>query len=1506
MKLNWQNLRPWNGSQQNAFETLCCQLAKYEKVPSGSIFERKGTPDAGVECYWTLPNGDEICWQAKFFTDIPKETQLAEIDKSVKTALEKHPRMIKYYICLPIDKPDARIINQKSFYNKWKDREAKWTTWANQNNRKVKFEFWGEDHTIEMLSKEEHRGRYQFWFNKDFFTHGWYKEKLTEAISCAGPRYTPEINVELPISSVFNGFAHNTFFYSRIIQLFAEIKINFNNINNNETIDEYSIKYILLSNLIDTLIASRDTFGKLFIEYFDFSTLIDDVKKAVSVVWNIIEFLEKQDYTPEEKSKHPYEKKYSYSISKLYKLNSCLGELSDFLETDEVAAFNAKTLLITGKAGTGKTHLLCDVCSNNIKAELPSLILFGEKFINGEPYTQILRQLDVSFQTFGDFLETLQVSAESYNSFVTIFIDALNEGEGKHIWKTYLNEFILKVKKYNRIKLVFSVRSTYREIVIPDGIPDIDMLEIFHNGFWGNLINAANTFFDYYKIQRPSIPLLNSEFNNPLFLKTFCRAIVNGGYKSIPSGIRGITSIFEFYIDSLDKKLSTKLEYDYKEHLVKKAIFSLSGALVENLVKFLNYEDAKMIVNIQLPNKSFEDSLFRHLLSEGLISEENYYVGNNKYEEGIRLSYEKFTDHYKARYLIEKYFDEANSKNSFNQTTKLGQVFLDEKSCSMNRGIIESLTIQIPEKTQKELFEFVPQCSGFRPMIESFIESFIWRDTNSFNKSTIVYINKYVTQYEPYNTYFLNTLLTIANNPLHPYNANFLHGNLILKRMPDRDVWWSTFLFRQWEGDTAVDRIIDWSWNIEDASEYDEESIYLTAKTICWFFSSSQRFLRDRSTKALVNLLTPKLWLFPKLMDEFRNVDDPYIIERLLCACYGCMIRSKDLEQIAIIAQYVYEWIFKDGCPIPHILIRDYARGIIDHTLRNGLELKIDITKIEPPYKSKWPNRIPSKNYIERKYYIQNSNKDNDYAQNSIVFSVMRGGDFDRYIIGTNSNNSSWSNRRTDKTCKPNPKQRYEDFIANLTPLEKKAWKLFEDAVNSQDVTIVINDINWQDNKKRKRNPLSKESHKIKLLLLKTLSKEKSELCEKFIIPFRLSQSFNSEPDSFDLRIAQRFILNRVFQLGWTKERFGNFDSHAPSRYSYGRGESKPERIGKKYQWIAYHEFLARVSDNFEFRKDSWSHEERFEGAWQDFIRNIDPSCLIQNTKQKRINGSNHTWWTPINYNNWNSSAEDKIWLTNTKDIPDFKNLIEVTNPIDKSKWFVLETYFSIEQPTPIDEDKFKIPRREIYFLLKSYFIHKKDSKKNWIWAKKQNWYGRWMPESHEQTRIFLGEFYNSKAYDFFNIPYYHHDSWTKPERKNSCEVYVTSDQYLQEKGYDCSINNSILMHLPCELIIKEMELVWTGYPSHYSNQNNNLLVFDPSINESGPSALLIKKDFFLEFIKNKDYDVFWTVAGEKQILGGMSSYEDFQGRLLINGAYRISNNKISGDLHTEYESPNH
>jgi hypothetical protein len=142
--IDWNSLRPWNNSQNSAFEELCCQLAEYEQVPQGARFVRKGTPDAGVECFWILPTGSEWGWQAKFLFLPFTPTQWKQLDESVYNALDHHPNLIRYTICLPFDRPDPRAQgNNRSFLDHWNDRVTKWQAHANRNGQAVGFIYWG-------------------------------------------------------------------------------------------------------------------------------------------------------------------------------------------------------------------------------------------------------------------------------------------------------------------------------------------------------------------------------------------------------------------------------------------------------------------------------------------------------------------------------------------------------------------------------------------------------------------------------------------------------------------------------------------------------------------------------------------------------------------------------------------------------------------------------------------------------------------------------------------------------------------------------------------------------------------------------------------------------------------------------------------------------------------------------------------------------------------------------------------------------------------------------------------------------------------------------------------------------------------------------------------------------------------------------------------------------------------------------------------------------------------
>ena len=185
----WGNIRALEGSQARGFEELCAQLARAESRQNAR-FDRKGTPDAGVECFSRLFDGSEWGWQAKYF-DTLGAAQWSQIDDSVEKALDKHPALVRYYVCVPLDRPDARIPGQKSAMDRWADHIEKWNSWAEDRGMSVEFVWWGSSELIERLSRSEHIGRLFFWFGQKAFDAEWFHQHLDEAIRAAGPKPKP-------------------------------------------------------------------------------------------------------------------------------------------------------------------------------------------------------------------------------------------------------------------------------------------------------------------------------------------------------------------------------------------------------------------------------------------------------------------------------------------------------------------------------------------------------------------------------------------------------------------------------------------------------------------------------------------------------------------------------------------------------------------------------------------------------------------------------------------------------------------------------------------------------------------------------------------------------------------------------------------------------------------------------------------------------------------------------------------------------------------------------------------------------------------------------------------------------------------------------------------------------------------------------------------------------------------------------------------------------------------
>ena len=141
----------------------------------------------------------------------PSPQQWRQIDESVNKALDGHPNLTRYVVCVPINLSDGRQTKGKSARDRWNARVQKWQENAQKRGMNVEFEWWGKSELTARLLRHENAGLARYWFEKSIFASDWFNARIAESISAAGPRYSPELHVagSVPAAQDLETFARS-------------------------------------------------------------------------------------------------------------------------------------------------------------------------------------------------------------------------------------------------------------------------------------------------------------------------------------------------------------------------------------------------------------------------------------------------------------------------------------------------------------------------------------------------------------------------------------------------------------------------------------------------------------------------------------------------------------------------------------------------------------------------------------------------------------------------------------------------------------------------------------------------------------------------------------------------------------------------------------------------------------------------------------------------------------------------------------------------------------------------------------------------------------------------------------------------------------------------------------------------------------------------------------------------------------------------------------------------
>lgn len=850
----------------------------------------------------------------------------------------------------------------------------------------------------ELLEKEYKKKMPLAFLGHHGLGHKTFKNNVDNSVANLGPRYCQKVNVKTGTAKYFDCVAKTPAYFERLkrnIDGWLTEK-SYRARNDSSRIGDLEARLKAIRNDFTSALKELDTSVEAIIEFSDLNKRIDEYLEELEDVRHKLY----SDFSSVYKDEN-LRKEIEADESRISEISRDLYSFKEDYDDLKINLANNPYMVIKGEAGCGKSHLLGDVASNRIADGLPTVLLLGTDFA-GDTYEATITSKVGFTGTFQEFLSSFNQIGVQVGSRALLMIDALNEGPQAVLWKDRLSGLIKSLKDYPAIGLVVSVRDTYFNDVIPDGVEDdLKATIIEHKGFKGLEYEAVRQFCLAYELNLPNVPILTPEFCNPLFLKIICDTLEASGEKDFPKGFNGVSALFSQYFNNLDKKFAEKrIDYKYR-NVVSAAVKLLAFPVFEAEYNLLKMQDADKIIQQHFPGCPY---LLADLIDNNVLLKTKSQYSDEK-EYCVVFSYQRISDFIIAREIVAKYQDWELFAENINTDKALRSIFVDNHWSF--KGILEAMAILIPEKYAREITDvirFIPEEEYERTyytcldtISEAQINSLCWRSIESINKEAIrQFLGSSYCSIDSDGWYY--KLVELSTIPNHPFNADYFHALMMGLTMPKRDGIFQSFFngCAGYDDDKCANplrRLIDWAWSDGVSEKADPESARLAAIMLCWLLSSTYIKHRDEATKALVNLLSEQVDVLIDTLRLFEDVDDMYVYERLYAVAYGVALRTSSRNGLTNLARYVYKTIFKHNNPPKDVLLRDHARNIVEYAKYKVELTAVDMKKVRPPYTSilpTWPTDDEVK-YLHVDYNEPDFKERKGPEQNQIWESVKGG-----------------------------------------------------------------------------------------------------------------------------------------------------------------------------------------------------------------------------------------------------------------------------------------------------------------------------------------------------------------------------------------------------------------------------------------------------------------------------------------------------------------------------------
>lgn len=672
-------------------------------------------------------------------------------------------------------------------------------------------------------------------------------------------------------------------------------------------------------------------------------------------------------------------------------------------------------------------------------------------------------------------------------------------------------------------------------------------------------------------------------------------------------------------------------------------------------------------------------------------------------------------------------------------------------------------------------------------------------------------------------------------------NADNLYKVLKQYSVSKRDYLWTIFINGKTTDDDRIAQLIEIYNKGEVLEVSDKEQIRLLLILFSWVLTSSNRWLRDTTSKAMIEILKNHFEYTEYLLNLFSDVNDPYIIQRLYGIAFGACVKrnSENKEIFKSLVEFVFKDIFDKDMVYPDILLRDYARLIIERYLIEypDEEKDYEIEKIKPSYKS-----MPIPDIEDQKYQDKDFKKGLFFIQHSMQFEgIGMYGDFGRYV-----------------------------FQSALQNFEVDDYKIFNYAMY-----YIINELGYKgdlfDDYDSFVGRFSYDRHWV--LKTERIGK-KYQWITMYNILARISDYYPMK-NRFSME-EERVLYDGPWEP-YVKDFDPTLNEHNLSCDDAPYFQQVDNHIKKSIQEKNY------VKDDMIFDEDKWVKSSSIFWRYQkdDLLLTDDAGNQWIVLSKHADTGREDLAFDKLLIWNWlygyfvtdqqltilKEYANKKVNLINSDiaEIPETYTLYNREYPWSSGSKSVLDWQWKTMEletgETKLVESIVEEPQFSwVDALLKAYSGEEGDVK----------------AEQESEKKI-----------DEFNI-----STVTKTYKREEPvtikleRILNATQDLLWEEEFDASKEEVLSYSHPCAELINTLELRQNKYDGYYYDVNNELIAFDTDLTNQ-KAGLIIRKDALDKFLKLKKFHLVWFVNASKEIHDEslrITKFKDWTGLLEYTG----------------------